>query len=292
MNMKILKGHQSQTDIHHTKSLLVWMILVTGFVCGLSPVHLIASPEGEVQATPDIADAVAEMGVKGPEEAPVVLTIFSDFQSPLSAQAAIMLKELLSRYPEKIRLVFKHFPLPFHQQAELAHEAALAAGEQGKFWEMHDLLFQNQQNLRPEQLLKYAKSLGLDLATFRQALEEHRYRGSVRQGVRDGKNQDVRGVPTLFINDRRLDGVQTLFVVQALIDKELAHQPQKEVRDEAPETVGEAKKHTVVHDGNDSISSESRHNSQLTDLDHFSPLRDLFQSDRGQVRLIALLSPN
>lgn len=291
--MKILRGHKSRTDIHHTKSLCVWMILVTGFVCGISPVHLIASPEGEVQTTPDIADAVAEMGVKGPDEAPVVLTIFSDFQSPLSAQAAIMLKEIFSRYPEKTRLVFKHFPLPFHQQAELAHEAVLAAGEQGKFLEMHDLLFQKQRNLRLEHLLDYAESLKLDLATFRQALEEHRYRGSVRQDVRDGKNQDVRGVPTLFINDRRLDGVQTLFVVQALIDKALAYQSQKEEQHRALETrVQEAENKSIVSDGNGGSSSESGQSSPMTTLDNFSQLRDLFQSDRGQVRLIALLSPN
>lgn len=189
----------------------------------------------KVQTMIDIEDRSGGMGVKGLKDAPVTLAVFSDFQSPLSARADGLMKELLSRYPQKVRVVFKHFPLRFHAEARLAHEAALAAGTQGKFWEMHDLLFKNQKDLRLERLLEYAKRLGLDLATFTEALEKHRYIEIVRQDILDGMNRDVRGVPTFFINDKRLDGLKTLSVLQAVIDEELVRESSKEEQAGVPE---------------------------------------------------------
>ncbi len=93
---------------------------------------------------------------------------------------------------------------------------------------MHDILFHNQDELGQAQLLAYAKRLALDLATFRQALEEHRYRAIVRQDILDGMNREVRGVPTFFINGRRLDGLQPVSVLQALIDEALARETSTE----------------------------------------------------------------
>ncbi len=182
----------------------------------------------KVQTGADIEDRSGGISAKGPRDAPVTLAVFADFQSPLSAQAAGIVRALLARYPQQVRLLFKQFPLRFHPQAPLAHEAALAAGTQGKFWAMHDILFHNQDELGQAQLLAYAKRLGLDLATFTQALEEHRYRQIVRQDLLDGMNREVRGVPTFFINGRRLDGLQPVSVLQALIDEALARETSTE----------------------------------------------------------------
>ena len=181
----------------------------------------------KIRTEPDSSGGIS---VAGLQDAPVTLAVFADFQSRLSAQAASALRAMLVHYPDNVRVVFKHFPLRFHRQAKLAHEAALAAGAQGKFWEMHDLLFQNQKNLREERLFEFAKRLGLDLATFRQALEEHRYRGVIRQDLLDGMVRNVRGVPTFFINGKRVDGVPSLSALRAWVDEALIDQRSSEAQ--------------------------------------------------------------
>ena len=165
---------------------------------------------------------------KGKEHAPITILGFSDFQCPFCARVSPTPEWLLQHYPGQVKWVFKHFPLLFRPDAPLAHEAALAAGAQGKFWEMHDLLFQHQRKLRPEQMVEYAKRFGMDVASFEQALKTHLYREIVRQDILDGMNRDVRGVPTYFINDKRLDGIPTISVLQSLIEEELVRQPSKE----------------------------------------------------------------
>jgi len=160
----------------------------------------------------------ANAATAGPPDAPVQLTVFADFQSPLSAQMAGLLNRLLAAYPTQIHLQFRHYPLPFHHDASLAHEAALAAGEQGQFWAMHDLLFAHANRLQPAQLVAYAQQLQLDVARFQAALEERVFRAQVQQDIAAGKRQEVRGVPTLFVNGARLDGVPSLATLQTLVE--------------------------------------------------------------------------
>jgi protein-disulfide isomerase len=158
----------------------------------------------------------------GPENAPVTVVEFSDFQCPYSARASLTLKRLLQLYPGRVRWVFKHFPLRIHRDAPLAHEAALAAREQGKFWEMHDLLLSNQRRLMREDLMSYARQLGLDLPAFANDLDSRRLRARVLRDTLQGRSLRVDTTPTYFINGKRVIGARPLFGFRQLIERELA----------------------------------------------------------------------
>ena len=121
------------------------------------------------------------------------------------------MKEVLRVAGDSILFAFRHFPLSeIHPHAALAAEAAEAAGAQGRFWEMHDLLFANQQALTAPDLLRYAGSIGLDLARFAADLEEHRYARVVREHFASGLRSGVNGTPTFFVNGLRHDGAYDL----------------------------------------------------------------------------------
>src|SRR6185312_10750016 len=122
---------------------------------------------------------VGDAPVKGPASAPVTVVAFSDFQCPFCSRAVPTIHQLETEYGGKVKIVFKQFPLPFHDKAHLAAEAALAAHEQGKFWQMHDKLFANQQALDRPSLEKYAQELGLDMAKFRAALDSGKFKNKV-----------------------------------------------------------------------------------------------------------------
>lgn len=169
----------------------------------------------------------SNMAVAGPPDAPVEITVFSDFQSPLGARAVRLLKRLLGAYPDRIRLIFKNFPLAFHRKAPLAHEAALAAGEQGKFWEMHDLIFANQGRISRQDLIAYAEHLHLNMEQFMAALEQRKHQVRIKKEITEGKRLDVRGVPTFFINGKRVDGTQPFSKFKEIIDVELDGQVQR-----------------------------------------------------------------
>lgn len=189
----------------------------------------------KVAAVADIVDRSAGASVRGPAEAPVTLAVFADFASPLSAQVAALIETLVGARPNDVRVVFKHFPLRFHKEAKHVHRAAVAAGAQGRFWEMHDLLFRNQGRQQPERLETYATELGLDLDRYRESLGSEESLQVVRQDILDGMNRDVRGVPTLFVNGRRLDGLPSLQALLSAIDEEAAR-----VRERPRDTVQEA----------------------------------------------------
>ena len=158
---------------------------------------------------------------KGPDNAPVVIYMFSEFQCPFCSRVEPTIAELEKIYGNKIKIVFKNFPLAFHKDAKLASEAALAAGEQGKFWEMHDVLFKNQKNLSREALTEYAKQLGLDTAKFDDALNSHKFASQVDLELKEGQDNGVTGTPTFFINGKKLTGAQSTEKFQAEIDAAL-----------------------------------------------------------------------
>ena len=151
----------------------------------------------------------------GPEHAPVVVVEYGDFQCPLCKQAAPTVIMLLGRFTNRVRVVFRHFPLEeAHPQALLAAEAAESAGEQGKFWEMHDLLFANQEHLEAKHLYSYAGRLGLDMARFTAELDDHVYLQRVREHQQGGRRSQVRGTPGFFVNGTIQDvsfGLKHLF---------------------------------------------------------------------------------
>lgn len=147
---------------------------------------------------------------RGPASAPVTLLEYADFQCPFCRRAFFELERLRRGLGDRIRFVFRHFPLSqMHPYATQAAEAAEAAGAQGKFWEMHDALFTHQDALGREALRAHARSLRLDVDRFTRELDEHRYLPKVRRDFRDGVRSGVNGTPTMFINGARWDGPYT-----------------------------------------------------------------------------------
>jgi protein-disulfide isomerase len=159
----------------------------------------------------------------GPASAPVTLVEFSDFQCPFCQRVAPTLKQVKQKYGDKVRVVWKDFPLTqIHPQAFKAGEAAHCAAEQGKFWEYHDRLFANQQLLQPNDLKQHAADLGLEPKAFNSCLDSSKYGERVRDGVAEGGQVGVNSTPTIFINGRRLSGAQPYEVFVAAIDEELS----------------------------------------------------------------------
>lgn len=158
--------------------------------------------------------------VRGAASAPVTIVEFSDFQCPFCRRTVQPLEQLLAERPKDVRLVFRAFPLDFHQYSRLAHEAALAAGVQGKFWQMHDLLFANQDRLDRADLLRYAAELKLDLPAFESALDSHTFAGAVAADRALGAEYGVDGTPTLFINGKRLGGARSLVELEQVVDEQ------------------------------------------------------------------------
>ncbi len=140
--------------------------------------------------------------VLGPEHAPVTIVEYGDFECPNCKQAAPAVKLLFERYVGKVRLVYRHFPLEeVHPHAMHAAQAAECAGAQGKFWAMHDLLFDNQSHLKLPQLRSYAERLQLDMARYAAEMNDEIYLQRVREHIRGGDEGGVRSTPTFYIND-------------------------------------------------------------------------------------------
>lgn len=157
----------------------------------------------------------------GPDNAPITLVEFSDFQCPYCAQATPQIESLVKLYPSNVKLVFKQFPLDFHPHAELAAEASLAAQKQGKFWPMHDALFASRDNLTRQNILALAQSNGLDVKRFSADWDSAALRETVARDIEDGNQAGVEGTPTIFINGRKYNGVIDVSFLQPLIDDQL-----------------------------------------------------------------------
>ncbi len=141
----------------------------------------------------------------GTPNAPFTIVVFSDFQCPYSAQAGRVLNRLLADYSETVRLVFRHFPLPFHEHAQKAHEASECAREQGKFWEYHDILYAKQDALETDHLKYYATELGLDSIQFNRCLDTGKYMSKIEADLEKASILNVRGTPTFYINGKLAD---------------------------------------------------------------------------------------
>jgi protein-disulfide isomerase len=165
---------------------------------------------------PDLAVAPqATDHALGAERAPVTVVEYGDFECPNCKQAAPALKLLLERFTGGVRIVFRHFPLEeVHPHALAAAEAAECAAGQGRFWEMHDLLFDNQEHLKLMQLHSYAQRLGLQMARYSAEMDDHVYLQRIREHLDSAHRSGVRGTPALFVNGRIQDvsfGMRALF---------------------------------------------------------------------------------
>jgi protein-disulfide isomerase len=145
--------------------------------------------------------------VRGPADAPVTLLEYGDYECPHCGLAHPIVNEVQQRLGRQLRFAFRHFPLAeIHPHAEMAAEAAEAAGAQGRFWEMHDLLFKNQDALNDTDLLRYAEALGLELTRFVNELADRTWEPRVREDFMSGVRSGVNGTPTFFVNGVRHDG--------------------------------------------------------------------------------------
>lgn len=145
--------------------------------------------------------------IQGPNDAAVTLVEYGDYQCPYCGQAHPIVKAVQRRLGDRLRFVFRNFPLAqIHEHAEHAAEAAEAAALQGSFWQMHDYLFEHQDQLDDDHLLQYAQALGLQMPAFEQAMARHTETARVREDFMSGVRSGVNGTPTFFINGRRHDG--------------------------------------------------------------------------------------
>jgi protein-disulfide isomerase len=160
--------------------------------------------------------------VRGNPSAPVTIVEFSDFQCPFCARVNPTLDRIRQTYGDKVKIVFKDYPLPNHPQAPKAAEAARCAGEQNKFWEMHDAMFANQRALEVPALKQTAKTLGLDGAAFDSCLDSGKHEATVRAGAELGEKMGVNSTPTLYVNGRSVLGAMPFENFKQIIDEELA----------------------------------------------------------------------
>src|SRR5205814_1960222 len=159
---------------------------------------------------------------KGPKGAPLQVIIFSDFQCPFCSRVEPTLSQMEKEYQGKVRFVWKNYPLPFHNNAEPAAEAAMAANAQGKFWQMHDKMFANQQGLDRASLDKYAEEIGLNMGKYKAAMDGHAYKSQIEADSKRGNEVGANGTPAFFINGIPLSGAQPFESFKTVIDKEMA----------------------------------------------------------------------
>lgn len=158
--------------------------------------------------------------IMGAEKPTVTIVEFSDFQCPFCGKFAQTLEELAKAYPQDVRVVFKQFPLPMHPDAELGAKAAIAAGEQGYFWAMHDRLFAHRHEMKRDDLIGHAKELGLDVAKFEADLDSDATAERLEREKREGRRLGVRGTPAFFVNGRSMAGAVDGAALEALVEEE------------------------------------------------------------------------
>jgi protein-disulfide isomerase len=168
--------------------------------------------------------APATEPAKGPAAAPVTIVEFSDFQCPYCKRAETIVDQLLQSYPDKVRLVYRDFPLSFHNRALFASQAARCAGEQNKYWEYHDNLMSQTVtgDLGDADLKKRAEGVGLDVAAFTACYDAKRHDSLIQASMQDGQNVGVTGTPTFFINGRMFVGARPLDEFKSVVEEELA----------------------------------------------------------------------
>jgi protein-disulfide isomerase len=162
---------------------------------------------------------------EGPVDAPIVIVEFSDFQCPFCTKwHNETYKPLLEEYPDQIKLVYRNFPLTsIHPDAYLSAEAAMCAGDQNRYWDYHEMLFEGIYGLSEDALRKYAEELDLDMATFNNCLDSQTYKQFVRDDMDYAASIGVQSTPTFYVNGTLIVGAQPIQVFRSVIDDELAN---------------------------------------------------------------------
>jgi protein-disulfide isomerase len=167
--------------------------------------------------------------VRGPANARITLIEFSDFECPYCYSAEKQVDIVMAAYPKDVKLIYKQFPLSMHPHAEMAAEASLAAREQGKFWEMYDLLFKNFRQLSADTIMTSAKQIGLDMDKFKADLASGKFKTAVQKDIADGETAGVYGTPAFYINGKQYNGEVTLVALKPILAEELKGDKSKTV---------------------------------------------------------------
>ncbi|HXZ78758.1 MAG TPA: thioredoxin domain-containing protein [Terriglobales bacterium] len=173
-------------------------------------------------APPKADFALGDAPRQGPESAPVTLVEFADFECPYCAKVYPQLKKLREEFGDKVSIAFKNYPLPMHAHAEKAAEAARCAGDQGKYWEYHDLLFTEKQ-LELPQLKKYATELGLDAKSFDKCLDSGQHAAEIQKEVAEGRQLGINATPSFFINGHFFTGAADYNTLRSMVAQQLAN---------------------------------------------------------------------
>lgn len=211
INGKTLVGYQSEQTLEN--------VVVKGLATAAQAPAL-PEPDNSAPLSPDLR-AVIETNAaatQGPADAPLTIVEFTDFQCPFCRAAVSPMEQLMNSRGKQVRWVVHTFPLDFHPDSELASEAALAAGEQGKFWQMQDLLFANQSALKLENLRNYAEQLHLNMQQFNEALATRRFAGRIAADRALGTRAGVSGTPTFVVYGQLMTGARSLAELTQLAD--------------------------------------------------------------------------
>jgi protein-disulfide isomerase len=206
------------------------MFIPLAFILGLAGGYLLW---GSSKATPTAtaeANTIKRVDVStdddpsiGPANAPVTIIEFSDYQCPYcQVWYKQVYKQLMAQYPDQIRFVYRDLPLPMHPEAVPAAEAAECAGEQGKYFQYHDALFEQKYGLNRDAYEQYASDLGLDLSAFTACLDSGKYQAEIQADASDATNAGITGTPSFVVNGRLLIGALPLSDFTSVIDQELA----------------------------------------------------------------------
>jgi protein-disulfide isomerase len=158
---------------------------------------------------------------RGPEDARVTIVEFSDYQCPYCARAEPIIADVMARYPDDVRFVYRHLPLAMHPEARRASEAAVCAEAQGRFWDYHALLFANQRALAPDDLDAYAVELGLDMTAFDACLQSDATAERVGRDMEEAKRAGITGTPAFFVNGVPFHGARPAAEFVEIIESEL-----------------------------------------------------------------------
>ena len=186
------------------------------FIAGLRQRHGV-----DYRLEPLRVEVAATGPARGPANAPVTIVEFADFECPYCARILPTLTEVMTKYGDKVRFVYRQYPLSFHANAEVAARASLCAHEQGKFWELHDGMYANQKGLAADQLKATAAGLGLDAQAFNECLDSGRFADEVAADLAAGTAAGVSGTPVLFVNGRFISGAVPLEDITSVVDDEL-----------------------------------------------------------------------
>lgn len=210
------------------RSILIWSVFglaIIGMLYGLAKLGTQTAPATTTGAL--LSDAITQTDhIRGSATAPVTVVEYSDFQCPACASYESIVQRLVKENPDKVRLVYRHYPLrSIHPNAQAASEAAEAAAKQGKFWEMHDMLFNTQtdwsRKSNPEELFtEYARSLGLNLEQFKTDSESKEVRAKIDADYTSGTRSGVQGTPTFFVNGRQITSPRSYEEFKALVDQQ------------------------------------------------------------------------